>query len=186
METNCAGLCISVWSTTQASVYKAHSDSGCYSFSKWWGGARGHSCHLPFFTHWMVPHGNSSSAVLPVLWSSAGAKKWDRMCASVCVCVCVCTHVVPVICWWFTQLSGSHPGPIFSFSLHNSKRYYRCLVSCPFFSSSPSPFCFSATSCSFSPLSSTLLCVGDVTARHSLVLLYHPWDREVTGPEHTI
>lgn len=103
-----------------------------------------------------------------------------------CLCVCVCTHVVPVICWWFTQLSGSHPGPIFSFSLHNSKRYYRCLVSCPFFSSSPSPFCFSATSCSFSPLSSTLLCVGDVTARHSLVLLYHPWDREVTGPEHTI
>lgn len=107
-------------------------------------------------------------------------------CVPVFVCVCVCTHVVPVICWWFTQLSGSHPGPIFSFSLHNSKRYYRCLVSCPFFSSSPSPFCFSATSCSFSPLSSTLLCVGDVTARHSLVLLYHPWDREVTGPEHTI
>lgn len=33
--------------------------------------------------------------------------------------VCQCTHVVHVLCWWFTQLPGSHPGPIFS-SLHNS------------------------------------------------------------------
>jgi len=48
---------------------------------------------LPFdvFTHLMVPHGNLSSAVLPVLGSSVGAKKWDRMCASVCERVCFCT-----------------------------------------------------------------------------------------------
>lgn len=109
---------------------------------------------LPFavFTHWMVPRGNSSSTVLPVLWSSAGAKKRDRICASVCVCICVYVrgHVVPVLCWWFTQLSGSNPRPIFSFSLHNCKRYHWSHVSCPF-SSTSSSSCSSATSCSSFP-----------------------------------
>lgn len=102
--------------------------------------AKGQSCHFTFFARLMVPHGNLSSAVLPVLGDSVGAKKWDRMCASVCVCVVPHTHVVPVLCRLVTQFSGSHPGPIFSFSLHNSRQYHWNCVSCPaFFSFLPPP-----------------------------------------------
>lgn len=121
-----------------ALMCKAHSKSGYCSFvvAKRGEGAKGQSCHLTFLHILMVPKGNSSSAVLPVLQSSVGVKKWDRMCASVCARVFMHTHVVPVLCWWFTMLSGNGPGPIFSFSLHNSEKYHRSSVSCPFFSSS--------------------------------------------------
>lgn len=76
-----------------ALMCKAHSKSGYCSFmvAKRGEGAKGQSCHLTFLHILMVPKGNSSSAVLPVLQSSVGVKKWDRMCASVCARVCLCT-----------------------------------------------------------------------------------------------
>lgn len=103
---------------------------------------------LPFhiFTPLMMPHTNLSSSTLPVLRSSVRAKKWDRMCARACMLLCLYTHVVPILHWWFTQLSGREPGPIFS-SLHNSKQYHWNCVLSP---SSTSSFCFCSPDASWS------------------------------------
>lgn len=60
-----------------------------------------------------------------------------------------------------------------------------CVLSFFFFLLLLLPLLFLCHLLFFLPQSSTPLCVGDMTVHHSLVLLYHPWDREVTTPEHT-
>lgn len=126
------------------------SKPGCFSslITKWWGGTRGQSCHLPFL-HIEWCHVATHHPLYFLYREAQLGRRNGTECVPVCASVCVCAHahVVPVLCWWFTQLSGSHPGPIFSFSLHNSKRYHWSRVSCPFSSSSSSSSCSCATSC---------------------------------------
>lgn len=103
------------------------------------------------------------------------------------VFVCVCA---PMSCLLFAGDSPSSLAAIqdlFSPSLYITANGITDAL-CPVlsFPPPPPPFVSLPLPVLSPPLSSTLLCVGDVTARHSLVLLYHPWDREVTGPEHTI
>lgn len=122
-----------------ALMCKAHSKSGYCSFvvAKRGEGAKGSVLPFDVFTHF-----NGAKRQLIICCTSCTAKlSWgEEIGQNVCQCVCarvfMHTHVVPVLCWWFTMLSGNGPGPIFSFSLHNSEKYHRSSVSCPFFSSS--------------------------------------------------
>lgn len=106
---------------------------------------------------------------------------WSEEMGRKSVPVFVHTHVVPAIFWWFTQFSGSRPGPIFSFSLRNSKPYHWSC--CPVLSLFPLPAPVFLTLPFFTfPQSDIQLGVRDATVYQWTpdMLFCHLRDREVS------